>query len=232
MILALTMALSGCATVDNPDPWEPFNRAVFSFNEVADQMVVEPAAKGYRAVLPGAVRDKISNVLYNLREPAYTLNSALQGEGDAFGTSLGRLLINSTLGVAGLFDVASALGYDKVQTSFGGTLEKWGVGQGPYVVLPILGPDTVRGAFGRVPDAFMNPVQYVDADWPWITQTVTEGLDFRSRNIETIDDLRRGSVDMYATVRSIFLQRLDPNRGPGGYRPNYDAIFQEDDDAP
>ena len=227
MFVGLALALSGCATAANPDPWEPVNRAIFSFNEVADKAVLEPAAKGYRAVLPNRVRESIGNFLYNLREPAYAVNSALQGERVAFGTSVGRLIINSTLGVAGLFDPATTFGYPKVDTRFDKTLATWGVGQGPYVVLPLFGPDTVRGAVGRVPDAFMNPIQYLDGNWPWISQNVAEGLDFRAQNIETIDDLRNGSVDFYATIRSIYLQRLNADQNTGGADSQNDAIFQE-----
>jgi len=231
-ILVLAVTLSGCATTGNPDPWEPVNRAIFSFNDVTDQMIVEPAARGYRAALPEPVRNSISNALANLREPAYAVNYALQGEREAFGTSIGRLIINSTLGIGGLFDAASAFGYPKSYTRFGTTLQTWGVDQGPYVVIPFLGPDTIRGLVGRVPDGFMNPVQYFNGEWPWITQNVTEGVDFRSRNIETIDDLRRGSVDMYATVRSIYLQTLNAGgRGEGiGADEQYNEIFQEDQD--
>ena len=228
MFVGLAFALSGCATTpDNPDPWEPVNRAIFSFNEVADKAVLEPAAKGYRAVLPGRVRQSIGNFLSNLREPAYAVNSALQGQRVAFGTSVGRLIINTTLGIGGLFDPATTFGYPEVDTRFGETLQTWGVNQGPYVVLPFFGPDTVRGTVGRVPDIFLNPVWYLDPNWPWISQNVGEGLDFRSKNIETIDDLRAGSVDFYATIRSIYLQRLkaQANKGGGADAQN-DAIFQ------
>ncbi|WP_205625023.1 MlaA family lipoprotein [Geminicoccus roseus] len=227
-ILAVSVTLAGCATAADPDPWEPVNRAIFSFNEVTDQMFLEPAARGYRAALPQPVRDSIGNVLHNLREPAYAVNAALQGERDQFGTSVGRLIINSTLGIGGLFDVASAFGYQKVETRFDKTLQTWGVDQGPYVVLPFWGPDTLRGALGRIPDAYMNPIQYLDGEWPWITQNIMEGLDFRYRNIETIDDLRRGSIDMYATVRSIYLQRLKAGTLADGPDAQYDAIFEED----
>jgi phospholipid-binding lipoprotein MlaA len=232
MVLILTVVLSGCATAGNPDPWEPVNRKIFSFNQVADAYVLEPVSKGYTAVVPQPVRTSIGNVLYNLREPAYAINSALQGEREAFGTSLGRLVINTTLGLGGLFDAASAFGYNKADNSFGSTLQKWGVDQGPYVVLPLWGPNTVRGTIGFVPDAFMNPVFYLSSDWPGITQNVAEGVDFRSNNMQTINDLRSGSVDMYATVRSIFLQRLNASTGPGTGTAGYDSIFEEDDGAP
>ena len=140
MFVALALALSGCATAADPDPWEPVNRAIFSFNEVADKAVLEPAAKGYRAVLPGRVRESIGNFLYNLREPAYAVNSALQGERVSFGTSVGRLLINSTLGsrwtIRSGHDVRLSEGRHPTSAK---TLATWGAGQGPYVVLPLYG---------------------------------------------------------------------------------------------
>jgi phospholipid-binding lipoprotein MlaA len=233
-VVVLVLALAGCATTDNPDPWEPVNRAIFTFNDKADQYVLEPVAKGYRTAVPEPVRSSIGNVLHNLREPTYALNSAFQGEREAFGTSLGRFIINTTMGVGGLFDAASAFGYQKVETDFGTTLQKWGVDQGPYIVLPFWGPNTVRGAVGFIPDSFMNPVFYAQGDWPWITQNSAEAVDWRSRNIENVDDLRSGSIDPYATVRSIFLQRLDAGNNSADTSGDalYDSIFQEDDDAP
>ena len=207
-ILALALVLAGCATAEDPDPWEPVNRAIFGFNEVADRAVLTPVSRGYRAVVPEPVRDSVSNFLNNLREPTHFVNLALQGEREGFGTSVGRFVINTTLGVGGLFDAASAFGYQKQETRFGTTLQKWGVGPGPYVVLPLFGPDVVRGAVGRLPDMTLNPTFYLSSDWPWITQNVMEGVDFHVQNMDAIEDLRRGSVDMYATVRSIYLQRL------------------------
>jgi phospholipid-binding lipoprotein MlaA len=230
-VMALALTLSACATAGDPDPWEPVNRAIFGFNEVADRAVLTPVSKGYRYVVPSPVRNSVTNFLSNLREPAYIVNHALQGERDAFGTAVGRLIINTTLGVGGLFDAASAFGYAPDETRFGTTLQKWGVDQGPYVVIPLWGPDTVRGALGRLPDAGMNPLSYLDANWPWITQNVVEGIDFHTRNMDTIEELRRGSVDMYATVRSIYLQRLNVGDTGKGSNTQYDEIFEEDQDA-
>ncbi|WP_222183166.1 MlaA family lipoprotein [Geminicoccus harenae] len=230
-ILALALTLAGCATAEDPDPWEPVNRAIFSFNEVADRAVLTPVSRGYQAVVPEPVRDSVTNFLGNLREPTNFVNLALQGEREGFGTSVGRFFINTTLGVGGLFDAASAFGYQKQETRFGATLQKWGVGPGPYVVLPLFGPDVVRGAVGRVPDMTLNPTFYMSSDWPWITQRVTEGIDFHSRNMAVIEDLRRGSVDMYATVRSIYLQRLGAEIAGSGSDAQYDAIFEEEPDV-
>ena len=225
------LALGGCTTVDNPDPWEPFNRAMFSFNEQADRFVIRPVAVGYRAVVPQPVRNRFTNFLSNLREPGIAAAAALQGEREEFGTSFGRFVINSTMGVFGLFDAASAFGYAPVETSFDETFASWGVPSGPYVVLPLLGPNVVRGVAGYVPQALTNPTWYVSGDWPWIGRNVGEAVTFREQNIETIDDLRHGSVDPYATVRSIFLQRMQRVPGPAQYGQQYNDIFKEDDDA-
>ncbi len=166
-VLAATAAatvLAGCATSGNPkDPIEGYNRAMFSFNETVDKAVIKPVAQGYNYVTPQPVQTGVSNFFGNLADIWTSVNNLLQGKpGDAL-SDAGRVLINSTVGILGLFDVATPMGLEKHEEDFGQTLGRWGVGDGAYVVLPILGPRTVRDTVGLAADIYTDPVRDADA---------------------------------------------------------------------
>jgi len=193
------------------DPWEKMNRGTFAFNQKFDKYILAPLAKGYRFILPGEVRVGIRNFFNNLKEPWTTVNSALQGDLKNTGTSLMRFCLNTTVGLLGIFDVATSLGFEKQKEDLGQTFAVYGSGPGPYIILPLLGPSTVRDALGRVGGIVADPVTIAlnregKEDWLWIGIAV-RGIDFREQNLEKIDNLEATSVDFYATIRSLYLER-------------------------
>ena len=191
------------------DPLEPFNRVMFSFNNAADKAILEPAAKGYKK-LPTPIRSGISNFLSNLRMPLVIVNQLLQGQGKNAMESTGRFLVNSTVGVLGLIDVADKVGLEEKQEDFGQTLAKWGVGDGFYVVLPIFGPSNLRDTAGMILTYTTDPVNaYAVAEGEaWIVplRTTTNAIDQRAKIIDEVNALRNNSVDYYAVVRSSYYQ--------------------------
>lgn len=220
--LAAVLVLGACATPpDDPearaefeadnDPIEPFNRAIFDFNLVVDDVLIRPAAIAYRDVLPQPARDGVHNALENLRAPIVLANDVLQAEPERAGTTVLRFLINSTFGILGIFDVARDAGYPAHSEDFGQTFASWGIGEGPYLVLPILGPSNPRDATGFATEWYVDPwnrwMDNTGRDWVIWTRTGLTGIDARSRNIDTIDELKKTSIDFYAAVRSLYRQR-------------------------
>lgn len=215
------------------DPLEPVNRAIFQFNQVADNYVLEPTARVYRAVTPEPVRRSVKNFLYNLATPVVFANDLLQGERERAGTSLGRFMINSTLGVFGLFDAASVFGYYPHWEDMGQTFAVYGVPAGPYLMLPLFGPSTVRDTVGLVGDFYLDPLNQCCLDFS--ERSIRTGsliIAEREANIELIDDLKEGSLDLYATVRTIYLQRraaeIRNGRAPVG-EDAYEDIFKDEE---
>src|SRR5256885_12958887 len=169
--LCLATLLSvGCATIPpdagkNPaDPWEVYNRHMFEFNDRADQYGIKPVAEGYAKVVPEPVRDCVGNIFRNLGEVGNAINNLLQGKALEASSDICRIAINSTVGLLGCFDVASKVGLTRSNEDFGQTLGKWGLSSGPYFVLPLLGPSTVRDSFGRVADTYTDPVSYINGN--------------------------------------------------------------------
>lgn len=241
LCLSLALGATACAKAQKPeatynareasDPIEPVNRFIFGFNDILDRVLLEPLAKGYNAVLPQFVRNSVQSFMRNLQSPLIVANNLLQGDiGDA-GVATARFVINSTIGVAGLVDVAKTQGLTYEKEDFGQTLAKWGVGNGFYLVLPILGPSSLRDATGSLVDAYADPVRIVsdntDNMWIYYTREAVEGLDTRSRMITAIDDMRRNNLDYYAAVRSAYGQKRDSlvrDEKPGDAQlsPNYE----------
>ena len=197
------------------DCFESINRGIFAFNQGLDKVVFKPLAKGYR-ILPQPVRSGTSNVISNLGNVVTIPNNILQGQvKDASMNSL-RLIINSTLGIAGIFDVASYYGIEKRdKEDYGQTLGTWGVGEGCYFVLPVLGPSTVRDSIGSLVnvmggDAWYNVTVANDTQYfneaDYYLSRVTSGVDFRAKNLESFDSLEKTSIDLYASIRSLYLQ--------------------------
>lgn len=196
------------------DPLEPLNRLIFSINDLVDFVILRPAAEIYRAIVPDPVRNGVTNVLDNIFAPVVFLNHVLQGQPEHATVTLFRFLVNSTFGIGGLVDVTSDMGYPRYDADFNQTLTAWGVDTGPYLVLPLVGSSSFRGATGLAGDYFADPLNlYLNNRHHrkyryWLT--IRYGFDMinrREKVIETIDNLRSGSLDMYVTMRSIYFQR-------------------------
>ena len=191
------------------DPLEPINRAIFSFNNVADKIVLEPVAKGYKK-LPSPVQSGIGNFINNLKLPLVAVNQLLQGQGKNAIESSGRFIVNSTAGVLGIFDVAEKVGLEQKQEDFGQTLATWGVGDGFYIVLPIFGPSNVRDTAGMVLTYATDPINAYaiseGEEWILPIRTATNAVDQRSKIIDEVNALRDNSLDYYAAVRSSYYQ--------------------------
>ena len=197
------------------DCFEGLNRATFALNDGMDKVIFKPIAKTYR-FLPSPVRNSTSNVLVNISSLVTIPNNILQGEFKTAGVNTGRLIINSTLGILGIFNVAKKMGFSKYEKEdYGQTLGVWGVGAGCYFVLPILGPTTVRdttGMFANVlgGDPWYNTSVHGNNEFlrkdQYIATKVLTGIDFRAKNIDSLDNLEKNSMDLYASVRSLYLQ--------------------------
>ena len=191
------------------DPIEPFNRAIFSFNNAADKIILEPVSKGYKK-LPSPLQSGISNFLSNLRMPLVVVNQILQGQGKNASESTGRFLVNSTIGVFGLIDVADKMGLEEKEEDFGQTLATWGVGDGFYIVLPFFGPSNVRDTAGMVLTYTTDPINAyaVSEGEAWVVpaRTAVNAVDQRSKIIDEVNALRNNSLDYYAAVRSSYYQ--------------------------
>jgi phospholipid-binding lipoprotein MlaA len=234
--LLLLLATAGCAATpptaaeaDNPyqpnDPLEDFNRKVFDFNLTLDDYVLKPTAEAYRDVLPEPVRDSVRNFFNNLRSPITFFNDVLQGEGRRAIETVNRIWMNTVIGIGGLFDVATYFGIPYHEEDFGQTLAVWGVPDGPYLMLPLLGPSNPRDGAGTVAGFFADPLNIylgnVDLDYVPYARASGDIVDVRSRNIEILDRLRSTSLDYYAEIRSIYRQRRAADiRNEGTAAPN------------
>jgi phospholipid-binding lipoprotein MlaA len=201
------------APTDPTDPFEATNRRILDLNFKLDDAVFKPVAKGYRAVLGPWPRQRIRNVLENINEPAVAANRLLQGKPIEAATSFMRFVINSTLGVGGMFDLESIGGPPKQIADLGQTLAVWGVGDGPYLMLPFAGPSNPRELTGLIGNGFLNPLGYPSPFLASLGRGVALGLDERERNIESIEDLRSSSIDTYARLRSLWRQHRDAELG-------------------
>jgi phospholipid-binding lipoprotein MlaA len=234
--LGLCAAAGAVAQEPVEDPLEPLNRTIHSFNDLLDLMFIEPASIVY-GHLPDTARMGVRNVLNNLREPVTVLNDALQGEGDRAGLAFGRFMINTLVGMGGLFDFATEFGYPRHVEDFGQTLGRWGVGPGPYLVLPVLGPSTVRDTAGLGVDYVAgSPLPYNATLEMRAGRTAADGVDTRYRLTPVINDVRANSLDPYATFRSAYLQRRAAEIRNSEGAPTdsaYEELFDETDvDAP
>jgi phospholipid-binding lipoprotein MlaA len=221
------------AEAEVDDPIEPANRAVFGANSFLDRHVLKPMAGGYRETAPGVLQRGLSNVLGNLKEPSVAVNDLLQGNPARALSTVWRFAVNSTAGGLGVFDIAADLGLDRHEADFGQTLGVWGVGNGPYLTLPLLGPSTVRDAAGTVVGTVLNPLSLGPAQ-PVVT--VGQALDQRVQAHEALETLERSSVDFYATLRSAYVQRRQAlvidGKTPGSLATDAAAPAILLDDAP
>lgn len=209
LLLAAVWTLAGCATTGgNPkDPIEGFNRAVFSFNEGLDTVLIKPAAQGYEAVIPLPARTGIANVFSASKDGWIALNNLLQGKPAEALSDIGRVLINVTLGIGGLFDIASELGLEKHEEDFGQTLGRWGVEPGAYVVLPFFGPRTVRDSFGLAVDWYFDRTWNVDDIPTRNTLVGVRVVSDRALVLPLDKVIEEAALDKYAYVRDLYLQR-------------------------
>jgi phospholipid-binding lipoprotein MlaA len=214
IVLLCVVVIAGCAptgTVSPPDqrapsdPWEPVNRRIDNFNTTFDKATLKPIAKGYRKVLPNFARRGVSNFFENLGTPGVAINNVLQGKPGAGLNDLGRFVFNSTLGVAGLFDIATPMGLPAHDEDFGQTLAVWGVGSGPYFVIPFLGPSTVRDALTIPLDRASNPLYWYEERSVRDKLTVLQVIDLRARLLNA-EGFLENSNDAYITLRESYLQ--------------------------
>jgi phospholipid-binding lipoprotein MlaA len=193
------------ASAPNADPWEGFNRKIYAFNDVADKYFLKPVAKGYQAITPQFVEDGIHNMFSNVGEVGSVLNSLLQAKFKNGAIDSGRLVINSTMGLLGFFDVAGKLGLESHDEDFGQTLGYWGVKPGPYLVIPLLGPRTVRDAFGAIPDSYTDPVPYLIEHVPTRNEVLAGRVVTIRASLLSAEELVSG--DRYIFLRDAYLQR-------------------------
>jgi phospholipid-binding lipoprotein MlaA len=212
------------------DPLEVPNRMFFAFNEALDFMIIRPVAVTYRFVVPSGVRNSVRNFLRNLRTPVTLANDLLQGDLERAENTFARFFINSTIGLLGLFDIAADSGYPYHDEDFGQTLGTYGAGEGFYLVLPVLGPSSLRDGTGRIVDIFLDPLTYLAPQEVGLGRAVATGIDFRSRNIDELDALKADSLDFYARIRSLYRQNRENeiNNGvPTGEVPNFSEVPPE-----
>ena len=210
MIAAVVLVLQGCASVkaaDPRDPWESMNRSVYQFNDAVDAVAIKPAAEIYTKVLPSFVRTGIHNFLGNLSDVWSMANSALQLKGQATAETFMRINVNTFFGLGGLLDVASEMRLEKRKEDFGQTLGYWGVKPGPYLVLPLLGPSTLRDTLATPVDFKGNPSEMFTDEATRNSLSVTRILDVRSGLLQTVDVIKAASLDPYTFVRDGYLQK-------------------------
>jgi phospholipid-binding lipoprotein MlaA len=210
------LSLSGCVTVpegenrqEANDPLESWNRGVFNVSVAVDKALFRPLAIAYRSVIPSPIRDSVRNILNNLQSPVIFANDVLQGDVDRAGTTLLRAGVNSTIGFGGIFDVAQVWGFPRHSEDFGQTLAVWGVGEGPYLFVPLLGPGNPRDLFGYGVDVVMDPFTWWKFHGRYTfgeTRLGVDMLDLRARNIDTLDEIEKSSLDYYASIRSLYRQ--------------------------
>lgn len=213
VLICAAMALAGCAATPgrttNNDQFEKFNRGMYKFNDALDRAALKPAAKGYKKITPQWIRTGISNFFSNLEYPGVAINQFLQGKGKLGFRDTGRFLVNTTLGLGGLFDVATHMGLEKNDEDFGQTLAKWGVGSGPYLTLPFFGPSSLRDAPSRVVDFFFSPSTYWEVPWEaqWGQRTV-DVIQMRA-GLLALDPTIQRAYDPYAFIRDAWVQQRD-----------------------
>ena len=195
--------------VDEFDPWESFNEKMFAFNYNLDKYVLKPVAQGYNFIVPDMFQTMIDNAFFNLRMPSRFVNKILQWRLADAGKEMGRFLVNSTLGIGGLFDVAKQeMNLPRNQADFGQTLGVWGVHPGPFLILPFMPPLTVRDGIGYGVDGAMHPLYYYIAFWPdAIAMKLGDTVNDRSLSLDLFQGIEQSTVDLYSAVRNAYLQR-------------------------
>jgi phospholipid-binding lipoprotein MlaA len=228
----LCLLVSACASnapagaqPSDADPWEPLNRQIHTFNSKLDNVTLKPIAKGYNKVIPEAVRHRVTDFSMNLRGPMHIINNFLQGKGRAGFTETGRFLTNSTLGIGGLFDVATKFGMEAHPEDFGQTFAVWGVPSGPYVIVPFLGPQTLRDALSLPLGFLADPLFHYENDPVRYTVYGIRAVNLRARLLP-VEDFVEDSFDRYIALRESYLQHREFEIYDGN--PPEDEDFYED----
>ena len=248
MLAAMVAAVvAGCATPpgdpaeravfeQNHDPLEPLNRQTLDLNLFVDRILLKPATQVYIAIVPEEGRDAVKRALDNMKEPVVVINNVLQGEIKRAGVSVGRFTVNTTLGVAGLLDIAAKMGLEKESGDFGQTLFVWGLPEGPYLILPLLGPSSPRDLIGMGADAYIDPFSFLatakSLDQIQIARFVVDGIDQRARVIDILDDLEKNSLDFYAQLRSLSQQKRAAELRHGAAPEPGSDFYQDPDKSP
>jgi phospholipid-binding lipoprotein MlaA len=209
-LLGVVVLLQACATVANPDrrdPLESMNRGIYGFNDRLDTALVKPVATIYRDVTPGWFRTGVGNFFNNIEDVWSAVNNVLQGRGEYAVDSVKRVAVNTTVGLLGTFDIASKMEIDKHPTNFGITLGRWGVGPGPYVVLPLIGPSSLRGIAGIPVDRQGNLITYVDDEGTRSGATALNLINLRATYLRAGDVVDGAALDKYSFMRDAYLQR-------------------------
>lgn len=205
--LVCVIALTGCATASDPrDPLEPINRGIYHFNDAVDKTVIKPVAQGYKAVLPSPVRTGVTNFFSNIDDVLIAVNNVLQFKLDKAASDIARVIANTTFGIGGLFDVATSFGLEKNNEDFGQTLGYWGVGDGPFLMLPILGPSNVRDTVGLVAYYQLDPVVNLDHVPTRNTLAGLRAVDRRARLLDAEKVLDEAALDPYTFLRDAYIQ--------------------------
>lgn len=192
------------------DPFRPANRVVYSFNRFLDTAIFNPMIKTYRLIVPEPGRKMVTNAVKNIVSPITVVNAAAQGDVQTATDTFWRFVVNSTMGIGGLFDVAKEAGLEEKKTEdFGQTLGKYGIAQGPYIVLPVLGPSTVRDTVGRVVDVFTSPFTYYLSDDALIAEAAIVFFDSKERYHDSLESMDSISLDPYSAMRSLYLQHRE-----------------------
>lgn len=231
------LALTGCATLppdaprDPRDPWEPFNRSMWAVNDTLDRGIARPVARGYVKVVPQPMRTGIGNFFTNLAYPSTVANSLLQGKFGQFANDLGRLVVNTTFGIGGLFDPATQMGLAMNDEDLGQTLGKWGLPPGPFLMRPVFGPSTVRDTFGDAADFWIDPKHYVTNDWVKYGLYVQE-LVHRRAQLLAAEAVQDNAYDPYAFMRNAWLQRREYLIRDGAVDDDDVEIHFDDEEMP
>ncbi|TMH28182.1 MAG: VacJ family lipoprotein [Betaproteobacteria bacterium] len=208
LLASACLLLAGCAaTPSRIDPLEPWNRAMFSVHEVVDGNVVKPVAQAYVKYTPEPVRSGVANFFGNIEDLFVGINNVLEGNGNRAGDDFGRVLLNTTFGLGGIFDLASMMGIEKHNQDFGITFGKWGIDQGPYLFVPLFGPTTVRDGTGTVVRAFLGPITYIVTDVP--VRNVIYGIGYLNQRAQALDTegvVDTAAIDKYRFIRNAYLR--------------------------
>ncbi|WP_341237244.1 VacJ family lipoprotein [uncultured Limnobacter sp.] len=228
-VLGLSTACTSMRAPSESDPLEGLNRSIDGFNQVVDKAVIKPLAQGYDKVTPPEIKTVIGNFFSNLDDVSVAFNNLLQGKPKAAGSDITRFALNTTIGIVGLADVATELGFQKNDEDFGQTLGVWGMGSGPYLVLPLLGPSTLRDAPARFVDAPLDPLYHYDDVRVRNSLLVVNVVNTRARLLPATDLVERIALDQYAFVRDAYLKRRASLVRDGAPDPN-EPLYEDYED--